>query len=254
MCEHCEPTSNKGNGRYDLVVVGAGSAGFSAAITAAEQGAQVALVGHGTIGGTCVNIGCLPSKIMIRAAHVAHLRRESPFDAGISAIAPTVRRDRLLSQQRARVDELRHGKYESVLSATPAITVVRGTARFKDRQTLSVALRDVGEQDIVFDRCLVATGASPASPPIPGLKDTQYWTSTEALASDSIPQRLAVLGSSVVAVELAQAFARLGSQVTILARSRLLFREDPAIGEALTAVFRDEGITVLEQTQASLVT
>lgn len=67
MCEHCEPTPNKGNGRYDLVVVGAGSAGFSAAITAAEQGAQVALVGHGTIGGTCVNIGCVPSKALIRA-------------------------------------------------------------------------------------------------------------------------------------------------------------------------------------------
>ena len=237
-----------------VAVIGSGGAAMAAALKAAEQGARVTLIECGTIGGTCVNIGCLPSKIMIRAAHVAHLRRESPFDAGISAIAPTVRRDRLLSQQRARVDELRHGKYESVLSATPAITVVRGTARFKDRQTLSVALRDVGEQDIVFDRCLVATGASPASPPIPGLKDTQYWTSTEALASDAIPQRLAVLGSSVVAVELAQAFARLGSQVTILARSRLLFREDPAIGEALTAVFRDEGITVLEQTQASLVT
>ena len=237
-----------------FAVIGSGGAAMAAALKAVEQGARVTLIERGTIGGTCVNIGCVPSKIMVRAAHVAHLRRESPFDAGISAIAPTVRRDRLLLQQQARVDELRHGKYESILDGTPAITVVHGTARFKDRQTLSVALRDAGEQDIAFDRCLVATGASPALPPIPGLKDTPYWTSTEALASDAIPQRLAVLGSSVVAVELAQAFARLGSQVTILARSRLLFREDPAIGEALTAVFRDEGITVLEQTQASRVT
>jgi mercuric reductase len=106
---------------------------------------------------------------------------------------------------------------------------------------------------VTFDRCLVATGASPAVPPIPGLKESPYWTSTEALVSDTIPARLAVIGSSVVALELAQAFARLGSQVTILARSTLFFREDPAIGEAVTAAFRAEGIEVLEHTQASQV-
>ena len=101
--------------------------------------------------------------------------------------------------------------------------------------------------------CLIATGASPAIPPIPGLADTPYWTSTEALASDTLPERLAVIGSSVVAVELAQAFARLGSRVTILARSTLFFREDPAIGEAVTAAFRAGGIEVLDHTQASHV-
>ncbi len=105
----------------------------------------------------------------------------------------------------------------------------------------------------MFDRCLVATGASPAVPPIPGLKESPYWTSTEALASDTIPERLAVIGSSVVALELAQAFARLGSKVTALARNTLFFREDPAIGEAVTAAFRAEGIEVLEHTQASQV-
>jgi mercuric reductase len=114
-------------------------------------------------------------------------------------------------------------------------------------------LNDGGERVVVFDRCLVATGASPAVPPIPGLKESPYWTSTEALVSDTIPERLAVIGSSVVALELAQAFARLGSQVTILARSTLFFREDPAIGEAVTAAFRAEGIEVLEHTQASQV-
>src|SRR3546814_10890849 len=88
------------------------------------------------------------------------------------------------------------------------------------------------ESEVSFDRCLIATGASAAVPPIPGLKETPYWTSTEALVSGTIPPRLAVIGSSVVAVELAQAFARLGSHVTILARSTLFFREDPAIGEA----------------------
>ncbi len=93
----------------------------------------------------------------------------------------------------------------------------------------------------------------PAIAPIPGLKDTPYWTSTEALASDAVPGHLAVIGASVVAVELAQAFARLGSHVTVLARHTLLFREDPAIGKAVADVFRAEGITVLEHTQASRI-
>lgn len=236
-----------------VAVIGSGGAAMAAALRAVENGARVTLIERGTIGGTCVNVGCVPSKIMIRAAHVAHMRRESPFDAGLSTAAPTVLRDRLLAQQQARVDELRHGKYENILSGTPAISVVHGAARFKDSHTLMVALREGGEQEVSFERCLVATGASAAVPPIPGLKETPYWRSTEALASEAIPQRLAVIGASVVAVELAQAFARLGSQVTILARSRLFSQDDPAIGKAVTAAFRDEGIAVLEQTEASQV-
>ena len=226
---------------------------MAAAMKAAERGARVTLIERGTLGGTCVNINCVPSKIMIRAAHIAHLRRESPFDDGIQATTPAILRERLLAQQQGRVDALRQAKYQDVLNAQPAITVVRGEARFQDAGTLSVRLHDGGERTITFDRCLIATGASAEVPPIPGLADTPYWTSTEALVSDTIPRRLAVIGSSVVALELAQAFARLGSQVTILARHTLFFHEDPAIGEAVAAALREEGITVLTHAQASAV-
>ncbi len=236
-----------------IAVIGSGGAAMAAAIKAAGAGAQVTLIERGTIGGTCVNVGCVPSKIMIRAAHVAHLRRQSPFDAGISVTPPAIRRDKLLAQQQSRVDELRHTKYESILLSQPNITSVRGSARFTDAHTLAVTLQDGTVQTVGFDQCLIATGAHPAIPPIEGLKDTPYWTSTEALAAAAIPPRLAVIGSSVVAVELAQAYARLGSQVTILARGTLLFREDPAIGIALGAAFADEGISVLAHTQASKI-
>ncbi len=236
-----------------VAVLGSGGAAMAAALKAVEQGAHVTLIERSTIGGTCVNVGCVPSKIMIRAAHVAHLRRESPFDGGMPPTPPAILRERLLAQQQARVDELRHAKYEGILDSNPAITVLHGEARFKDGQSLVVRLNDGSERAVAFDRCLVATGASPAVPPIPGLKESPYWTSTEALVSDTIPERLAVIGSSVVALELAQAFARLGSKVTILARSTLFFREDPAIGEAVTATFRMEGIEVLDHTQASQV-
>ena len=249
-------TADKGSDgerQLHIAVIGSGGAAMAAALKAVEQGAKVTLIERGTIGGTCVNVGCVPSKIMIRAAHIAHLRRESPFDGGVAATVPAIDRRKLVAQQQARVDELRHAKYEGILGGNPAITVLHGEARFKDNQSLVVRLNDGGEHVVAFDQCLLATGASPAVPPIPGLKESPYWTSTEALVSDAIPERLAVIGSSVVALELAQAFARLGSQVTILARSTLFFREDPAIGEAITAAFRAEGIKVLEHTQASQI-
>eukprot|EP01036_Dinobryon_divergens_P036587 gene36587-47675_t len=99
-------------GGLHIAVIGSGGAAMAAALKAVEQGAHVTLIERGTIGGTCVNIGCVPSKIMIRAAHLAHLRRESPFDNGIQAVAPVIQRTALLAQQQARVDELRHAKYE----------------------------------------------------------------------------------------------------------------------------------------------
>jgi mercuric reductase len=242
-----------GDTKLRIAVIGSGGAAMAAALKAAENGAEVTLIERGVIGGTCVNIGCVPSKIFIRAAHVAHLRRTSPFDAGITAGHPVIDRERLLAQQQGRVDALRQAKYEAILAGNPAIAVLKGEACFKDGSTLIVRLIGGAEREVSFDRCLIATGASPIVPPIPGLKDTSYWTSTEALESPAIPPRLAVIGSSVVAVELAQAFTRLGSQVTLLARHTLLFREDPAIGAALTAAFRDEGIEVLTQTQAGAV-
>jgi len=239
--------------RLRLAVVGSGSAAMAATLSAIEQGAQITLIERGIMGGTSVNVGCVPSKIMICAAQIAHLRRQSPFDAGIGAAAPAILRERLLAQQQARVDELRHDKYERILDGNPAVTVLRGEAQFKHEHSLSVRLNAGGEREVAFDRCLIATGAAPAAPPIPGLKDTPYWTSTEALVSDTIPQRLAVIGSSAVAVELAQAFARLGSKVTMLVRSTLFSRQDPAIGEAVTAAFRAEGIEVLGHREASQV-
>lgn len=236
-----------------IAIIGSGGAAMAAALKAVERGARVTLIERGVIGGTCVNVGCVPSKIFIRAAHIAHLRQGSAFDGGISPSTPHINRPTLLAQQQARVNELRHAKYEGILQGNAAITVLRGTARFHDSHSLTVQLNEGCEQVVAFDRCLIATGAKAAVPPIDGLIATPFWTSTEALVCDAIPARLAVIGSSVVALELAQAFARLGSQVTVLARHTLFYREDPAIGDALTAAFRAEGIMVLEHTEASQV-
>ena len=236
-----------------VAVIGTGGAAMAAAITAAERGARVTLIERGTIGGTCVNTGCVPSKIMIRAARFAHARRGSPFDAGISACAPQINRKLLLAQQQDRVDELRATKYDALIESNPNITLLKGDATFKDVRTLSIKVDKGAPQLVAFDRALIATGARAAIPPIPGLRGTPYWSSTEALVSGRIPSHLLVIGSSVVAAELAQAYSRLGSRVSVIARNTLFSREDPAIGDALGRVFADEGIQVLRRTQTHSV-
>ncbi len=236
-----------------IAIIGSGSAAFAAAIKAVEEGARVTLVeGGGLLGGTCVNIGCVPSKIMIRGAHIAYQQARHPFE-GIALHRPRIDRAALVRQQQIRVAQLRRAKYETILESNPGITLVRGWARFANRNTLEVRHDDGSEQKLVADRILVATGARPAIPDIPGLDDTPYWTSTEALVAGQIPGHLVVIGASVVALELAQAFLRLGSRVTVLARSRLLSREDPAIGELLIKVFEDEGAQILLHTLPDLV-
>lgn len=228
-----------------VAVIGSGGAAFAAAIRAAEGGAQVTLIERGITGGTCVNVGCVPSKIMIRAAHIAHLRASSPFDSGISPGTPRINRKALVEQQQQRVDELRYAKYEGILEGNPNISLMRGFARFKDAHTLIVDLTEGGSRDFEFDRVLIATGASPNIPDVPGLASTPFWTSTEALVAEEIPQHLIVYGGSAVALELAQAYLRLGSRVTLIARSGLLSQQDPLIGQTLAATLAQEGMRML---------
>lgn len=245
--------SDKSSDGSHVVIIGTGSGAFAAAIKAVEGGATVTLVERADIiGGTCVNVGCVPSKIMIRSAQLAQHQRHNAFD-GLADSEPVIDRRALLAQQSARVDELRQAKYESILEGNDAIELVRGTASFKDSGTLVVTRPDGSEQILRADKFLIATGSSPAVPPVPGLQDVPYWTSTEALFAESIPEHLIVIGSSIVAVEIAQAYRRLGSQVTMLARTRLLSQEDPALGEGLTAAFEREDIRVLPGTSASRV-
>lgn len=227
-----------------VVVIGSGSGGVAAAIKAADAGADVTVIeGGALIGGTCVNIGCVPSKILIRAAHLAHHQAHHPFD-GLERHKPVIDRQALVRQQQARVEELRQAKYIDILAAHRRITIVRGWARFLDPKTIGVTGADGSESRIPADRVLVATGARPNIPQIPGLSDSPFWTSTEALIAEEVPDRLVVIGGSVVALELAQAFQRLGAQVTVLARSTLLSRDDPALGAGLQEVLETEGMVV----------
>jgi len=242
----------KSPGGLHIAIVGSGAAAMAAALRAADGGARVTLIEAAPeIGGTCVNVGCIPSKILLRAAEVAHWAAAHPFD-GLERARFGLAPARLHAQRQARVDALRAAKYESILAAQPNITLIEGHARFEDAHTLLVTRADGRPLAVKADRILIATGRRPALPPLPGLAGTPYWTSTEALASETLPAQLLVVGGGAVALELAQAFLRLGSQVTLLARGGLLSREDAAIGAGLEKLLAAEGMRVV--TQASINT
>ncbi len=241
------------NAELSIAIIGAGSAAFAAALKAADEGAAVTLIERDArVGGTCVNVGCVPSKIFIRSAYLAQAQRSNPFD-GLKNHEPSIDRKALCTQQIARVDELREAKYENILEANESIELIKGAASFKDATTLIINQPDGHTQELMADRFLIATGSAPAIPDILGLADVPFWTSTEALFAESLPQHLVVIGSSVVAVEIAQAYRRLGSEVTVVARTRLLSQEDVALGDGLTSAFESEGIRVLVGASASFV-
>ena len=231
--------SSDTQGSYDLAVLGGGSAGFAAAIRAVELGARVAMVNEGTIGGTCVNVGCIPSKTVIRAAEARHVQSHHGFD-GVARSEEPVDWARIRAGKDDLVTALRTAKYENVLRGYPEITLIegRGVLDEEGRVRLSHGTPVPGE------RVVVATGSSPWAPDVPGLAGAGYLDSTALLDLGELPGSLAVLGAGSVGVELAQAYARLGVRVTILARSRVLSTEDPDVSAELTRHLRDEGIGV----------
>lgn len=224
---------------FDLAVIGAGSAGFSAAITAAEAGKRVALIGHGLIGGTCVNMGCVPSKAMIRAAEAIHGAKAAGRFPGLSGAAQVDDWAALMAGKDALVSGLRQKKYADLLPGYEGITYVDdGAARLVPGGV------QVGARLIRAPKIIIATGGRPALPTIQGIRDVPTLDSTSLLALESLPESLIFLGGGYVGAELAQMMARMGVKVTMVCRSRLLPQVELEVSEALTKVFRGEGITM----------
>jgi mercuric reductase len=236
MQDCCAPRGGKRDGDYDLVILGAGSAGFSAAIAAAELGARVALIGHGTIGGTCVNIGCVPSKTLIRATETIHQAKAAARFAGVRGEGGIENWSAAVHQKDELVSMLRQAKYVDLLPSYNAVAYLEGRARLANG---GVA---VDGTPVKAGRVIIATGAAPSLPSIPGIEGVPYLTSTTALELKRLPASLLVIGGGYVGCELGQMFARAGVKVTIAFRSRLLPQAEPEVGEALTGYLRDEGI------------
>ncbi len=225
---------------YDLAIIGAGSAGFSAAITAAELGARVALIGHGTIGGICVNTGCVPSKNLIRATEALHHAAAAARFGGIRAEARCEDWRAVVRGKDALVSSLRQAKYLDLLPVYNTVAYLESWARFSGGGVVvDGKLVDAGKM-------IITTGASPALPPLPGIERVHHLTSTTALELERLPQSLLVIGGGYIGCELGHMFARAGVTVTIVDIVPILSTGEPEISTALAGYFREEGIALRE--------
>ncbi|GAB3557670.1 mercury(II) reductase [Arthrobacter alkaliphilus] len=241
---------------FDLAVIGSGGGAFAAAIRASNLGKRVLMIERSTLGGTCVNTGCVPSKALLAAAEARHgaLDAAGRFP-GISTSTGPVDMAALNGGKRSLVETMRSEKYADLISDY-GWELSHGNAIFAgtpDDPVLEITAEDGVRESVRAAHYLVATGSVPWVPPIEGLQDTEYLTSSTAMELEEVPDSLLVIGGGYVALEQAQLFARLGSKVTMLLRSRLASTEEPDASRALMDVFADEGIRVIRSATLSSV-
>nr|WP_319020786.1 mercury(II) reductase [Bacillus sp. B1-b2] len=231
--------NDEGHYDYDYIIIGSGGASFSSAIEAVALNAKVAMIERGTVGGTCVNIGCVPSKTLLKAGEINHLAKNNPF-VGLHTSASSVDLAPLVKQKNELVTEMRNEKYVNLIDDY-GFELIKGEAKFVNENTV-----EVNGTQFTAKRFLIATGASPTVPNIPGLDEVDYLTSTSILELKKVPKRLTVIGSGYIGLELGQLFHNLGAEVTLIQRSERLLKEyDPEVSEAITKALTEQGINLI---------
>jgi len=228
--------------QYDLIIIGGGSAAFAAAIRAEELGLTIMMVNDGLpVGGTCVNVGCVPSKNLIRAAGSLHKASVSPF-RGIHLQQPKVDFKEIISQKRELISELRQKKYKDILERLENVHYVKGMAVFSGTKTILVNGRDT-YKGLKF---LIASGASTKILPVEGLDKVPYFTNRTLFEEESLPESLIVMGGGYIALEIAQTWQRMGTKVTILQRSsHVLSKQTEEVAEEITMHLRNDGLEIV---------
>ncbi|QYY36115.1 NAD(P)/FAD-dependent oxidoreductase [Ruficoccus sp. ZRK36] len=233
---------------FDYIVIGGGSAGYAAARTARETRERVAIVDAAdTLGGLCILRGCMPSKTLIYSAEILHLAKLADrFGLNI----PVAKADMPRLHQRKLDTIAEFAEYRQEQLASDRFTLYRSKASFTGARELTIADGTV----LTADKFMIATGSSVAWPPVPGLKESEPWTSDDVLELDHLPESVIVLGGGVVACELAQLLHRLGSRVTQIQRSPHILKEhSPEASTVIEEVFRGEGIELITDTQLQQV-
>ncbi|MGL4975054.1 MAG: dihydrolipoyl dehydrogenase family protein [Bosea sp. (in: a-proteobacteria)] len=224
----------------DICVIGAGSGGLSVAAAAAIFGVPVVLVERDQMGGDCLNVGCVPSKALLAAAHHAQSMRDAgPF--GITAVEPQINFARVQAHVASVIEAIAPNDSVERFTAL-GVQFIKGEARFSDPRTMMV-----GDQAIRARRFVIATGSRPAVPPIPGLDAVPYFTNETIFAQTRRPERLLVLGGGPIGIEMAQAMRRLGSDVTLVEGQRILSREDEEVAAYIRRALLSEGVVIREQ-------
>jgi mercuric reductase len=232
--------------QYDIVIVGRGAGAFSSAIKASELSegkATIAMVGTGPIGGTCVNVGCVPSKYLLEASHRHYYPQRNHFP-GIGATHPSLDFKEVMKGLRTLVGGFREAKYDKVLALYPNVEIFEGKGRFRAPTEVEVLN---GKAKVLEARnVVIATGSRPTAPPIEGLRDAGYITSDTVWSLDERPKRLAVIGGGAIGLELGQAFLHFGSEVTVIeALPRIIAPAESQISEILQRRLSEEGMRFL---------
>ena len=230
-----------GPANFDLIVIGTGGAGMGAAIRAAELGHSVGIIEAGTIGGTCVNVGCVPSKTLLRAAE-AHYKPSRHAFKGVHTHSEPVDWKTVIAEKDRLINELRQQKYVNVIqSYSDHLTLIQGRAKLRKDGSVEVE----GKGLYQAPKIIVATGAHPRILPIDGIASVEVLTSTTAMELPERPESLIIIGGRFIALEQAQLFSRFGTKVTILQRSQRLIPDDePEIAEAIAGYLEEEGVSV----------
>lgn len=234
--------------KYDLIVIGGGSAGLVAASGSAILGARVALVEKTALGGDCLYTGCVPSKTLIKSARFAHqMKHASKF--GFEAVRPTFLKNSFASitgRVQDVIEIIEHHDSPAVFEEM-GVEVIFGTPRFLNPNEIEVVLRENGTKRVMrAKRFCISTGSRPSVPPIEGLNETGFITNEEVFQLTELPKRLAVLGGGPIGIELGQSFARFGSKVTILESSnRILIKEDEEVSLLMEKLLHEEGVELL---------
>ncbi len=229
--------------KADALILGAGQAGKPLALALANAGWKTVIVEREHVGGTCINVGCTPTKTMVASARVAYLARRAP-DYGVNAGPVTVDLARVVERKRGIVERFRNYGTQR-LQKTENVELVFGAASFVDARTIEVKLRDGAHRRFTAPKIVINTGARPSQPPIAGLTDVPALDSTSIMELSELPRHLIVLGGGFIGLEFAQMFRRFGAEVTVLEGApRLALREDPDVGEALREVLAEDGLRI----------
>jgi len=238
--------------KYDAILVGSGQANTPLAKKLAAVGWKTALVERQWVGGTCVNVGCTPTKTMIASGRVAYLVRRSA-DYGIRTSGFDVDVETFLRRKNSVVLSAREGNTKSLLG-TPNLDLIFGTAAFTGPKEITVTKEDGSPETLTADYIFINTGAHPVIPPVAGLGDVSYLTSTSILDLHEIPAHLAIMGGSYVALEFGQLYRRLGSRVTIIeSNDRFLAKEDEDVATVIRQILEEDGVQILTGTRVTAV-
>jgi len=234
-----------------IVVLGGGPGGYVAAIRAAQLGAEVTLIEKNKIGGTCLNVGCIPTKVLLHSAEVIEVLKHSSI-LGIDVQKFELNLSNLMNRKESVVNALVEGTRK--LLASNGVEILNGTAVFEDPKTIFIKDGDDALKRLSFDACILALGSVVSEVPIPGTELTDVVTSSEALAFDSVPHELVIVGGGVIGVEFADIYASFGSKVTIVEMmDSMLSMMDSDIVDIARMGFEMKGVKILEKTRVKLI-